>query len=100
MTDPVENIVAGAKLQELMEHPDIEVKRLPDGGVRVGKFISIWKRLVSSTVVWVNAIAGVLASAWLALPQETIMSLIPAKYMAWGAIVYAIVNVLARMRTI
>lgn len=62
--------------------------------------ISIWKRVTGSVVIWVNTIAGVLAAAWLAIPQETIMALIPAKYAAWGMIVYAIVNVLARMRSI
>lgn len=100
MTDPTESTIAGAKLQELMEHPDVEIKRLPDGGVRVGKFISLWKRITSSVVLWVNTIAGVLAAAWLSLPQETIMALIPVKYAAWGMIGYAVINVLARMRTL
>lgn len=96
------------KLEVLLDRPmtaevlpvATEIKVLPDGSVRIGKFVSLWKRIVSSTVMWVNAIAGILASAWLSIPQETFTSLIPTKYAAWGMILYAIINALARARTI
>lgn len=99
---------AVSKLETLLDKPiadanipaDTAIKVLPDGSVRVGRFVSIWHRIVNSAVMWVQAVTGVLAAAWLAIPQETIMSLIPSKYVAWGMIGYAIINVLARMRTI
>lgn len=72
MTDPVENVVV----------------------------ISLWRRVISSTVLWIQAAAGVFAALWLAIPQETFMALVPAKYVAWGTIIYAVVTALARMRSI
>lgn len=102
------DVVAVQKLEVLLDKPvpdhaiptATEIRVLPDGGIRVGKFISIWQRIMSSTVMWVQAAAGILATAWLTIPQETFTAVIPTKYAAWGTIVYAIVTALARMRTI
>lgn len=106
--DAVKEMGAVDKLERLLDAPvptiaiprETEIRVLPDGGVRIGKFVSLWKRITNSAVMWVNAIAGILATAWLSIPQETFTSLIPTKYAAWGMILYAIINALARARTI
>lgn len=100
--------VAISKLEVLLDAPvaalplpvDTTIRAMPDGSVRVEKFSSIWWRLVNSTVIWIQAAAGVVATIWLAVPQEAFLSVVPAKYVAWGTIFYAIVTSLARMRSL
>lgn len=104
----VKEPAAVSKLETLLDKPirdaslpaDTAIKVLPDGSIRVGRYVAIWRRFMNSATMWVQGVAGVLAAAWLAIPQETFMSLVPSKYVAWGTIAYAIINVLARMRTI
>lgn len=62
--------------------------------------IPLWRRAINSTVLWIQAAAGVFAALWLAIPQEAFMALVPASYVAWGMIIYAVVTALARMRSI
>lgn len=95
-TEPVEKAIA----KELIETPGTKVEILPTGGVKIGDNRGFWHRAWDSWVIWIQAFGGILATIWLALPQDTVLSLVPAKYVAIGLLTYNIITALARMRNL
>lgn len=105
MTDPVEQIVAGAKLQELLETPDQKIEIMPDNaGVKIGDNRSFWQRVKDSWVNRLHSVLGFLSLMWLGVPQDQVAAVVPlvidAKYVAIGLLIISILTFLARTRSL
>lgn len=94
----VEKIVATAKLETLLEQPKASVVTTPDGGVKVTT-APLWKRVWVSWTMRLQAVTGILATIWLSIPQETLLAVIPSKYVASATLGYVILTAIMRMRT-
>lgn len=94
--EPVEKVIA----KELIETPGVKVEILPTGGVKVGDNRTFWRRAWDSWVIRIQVFGGILATIWLAIPQDTMLSLIPAKYAAIALLLYQVITTLARMRNL
>lgn len=99
---------AVSKLEVLLDKPitdaslptDTAIKVLPDGSIRVGRFVSIWRRVINSSTIWVQAASGIACTIVLAIPQDVLAAAIPPKYAATGLLAFNVATTLARMRTL
>jgi hypothetical protein len=94
---PLEKAIA----TEVLQRPGTPVEIRPnDAGIVIGDHRSFWRRVYDSWTCKLQAVAGVIFAVWLAIPQDTMLAVVPQKYAAAGMLVYCILTALVRMRNL